>query len=161
MSDELGRDAGSVSVLLRKHANFEHDLQTLASRVQEIQDDSSKLQASYAGDKAREITSREADVVNAWLNLQAMCDARKSKLSDTGDLFKFFNMVRTLMLWMDDLTRQMNSSEKPRYLTLLVLTFLCPQISHQLFSLINQSCLNISSLILTKCILRFVSFLHV
>ncbi|KAG1673120.1 Spectrin beta chain [Nymphon striatum] len=114
MSDELGRDAGSVSVLLRKHANFEHDLQTLASRVQEIQEDSDKLQASYAGDKAREITSREADVVNAWLNLQGMCEARKAKLSDTGDLFKFFNMVRTLMLWMDDLTRQMNSSEKPR-----------------------------------------------
>ncbi|KAG1659213.1 Spectrin beta chain [Nymphon striatum] len=114
MSDELGRDAGSVSVLLRKHANFEHDLQTLASRVQEIQEDSDKLQASYAGDKAREITSREADVVNAWLNLQGMCEARKAKLSDTGDLFKFFNMVRTLMLWMDDLTRQMNSFRKTK-----------------------------------------------
>lgn len=124
MSDELGRDAGSVSVLLRKHANFEHDLQTLESRVDDIQDDSSKLQAAYAGDKAREITSREAEVVNAWHNLQAMCDARRFKLSDTGDLFKFFNMVRNLMLWMDDITRQMNSSEKPRYAFLSDIAFL-------------------------------------
>lgn len=33
---------------------------------------------------------------------------------DTGDLFRFFNMVRTLMIWMDDVVRQMNTSEKPR-----------------------------------------------
>lgn len=50
----------------------------------------------------------------AWANLQGMCDTRRLKLSDTGDLFKFFNMVRTLMLWMEDVVRQMNTSEKPR-----------------------------------------------
>ena len=73
-----------------------------------------KLQAAYAGDKAKEITNREAEVVNAWLNLQGLCDARKGKLADTGDLFKFFNMCRILMLWMDDVNRQMNTTEKPR-----------------------------------------------
>ncbi|KAL1138874.1 hypothetical protein AAG570_008936 [Ranatra chinensis] len=114
MSDELGRDAGSVSTLQRKHQNFLQDLQTLQSQVQAISDESSKLQASYAGDKAKEITNREGEVVSAWAALQAMCDARRSKLADTGDLFKFFNMVRTLILWMDDVIRQMNTSEKPR-----------------------------------------------
>jgi spectrin beta len=84
------------------------------SQVQQIQDESAKLQASYAGDKAKEITNREAEVVTAWANLQALCDGRRQKLADTGDLFKFFNMVRTLMLWMDDVVRQMNTSEKPR-----------------------------------------------
>ena len=73
-----------------------------------------KLQAAYAGDKAKEITNREAEVVNAWLNLQGLCDARNGKLADTGDLFKFFNMCRILMLWMDDVNRQMNTTEKPR-----------------------------------------------
>jgi len=53
-------------------------------------------------------------VLHAWDNLQAMCDARKQKLADTGDLFRFFNMVRILMIWMEDLVRQMNTSEKPR-----------------------------------------------
>lgn len=33
MSDELGRDAGSVSTLQRKHQNFIQDLQTLQSQV--------------------------------------------------------------------------------------------------------------------------------
>ncbi|XP_046383490.1 spectrin beta chain isoform X6 [Ischnura elegans] len=114
MSDELGRDAGSVSALQRKHQNFLQDLLTLQSQIQQIQEDSAKLQASYAGDKAKEITNREGEVVSAWKQLQAICDARKQKLADTGDLYKFFNMVRTLMLWMDDVVRQMNTSEKPR-----------------------------------------------
>ncbi|XP_066961573.1 spectrin beta chain isoform X23 [Macrobrachium rosenbergii] len=114
ISDELGRDAGSVSALQRKHQNFVQDLVMLQQQVQQIQEDSSKLQAAYAGDKAREITNREAEVVSAWLNLQGMCEERRIKLHDTGDLFKFFNMVRTLILWMDDVIRQMNTTEKPR-----------------------------------------------
>lgn len=114
VSDELGRDAGSVSALQRKHTNFIQDLMTLHSQVQQIQEESAKLQAAYAGDKAKEITNREQEVLVAWSNLQGMCDARKQKLADTGDLFKFFNMIRTLMLWMEDVVRQMNTSEKPR-----------------------------------------------
>jgi len=82
--------------------------------VQQIQEESAKLQDAYAGDKAKEITNREQEVLHAWDNLQAMCDARKQKLADTGDLFRFFNMVRILMIWMEDLVRQMNTSEKPR-----------------------------------------------
>ncbi|KMQ98255.1 spectrin beta chain isoform x6 [Lasius niger] len=85
MSDELGRDAGS-------------------SQVTQIEEESAKLQASYAGDKAREITNREAEVVAAWNNLQSLCEGRRTKLEDTGDLFRFFNMVRTLMIWMDDVS---------------------------------------------------------
>lgn len=114
VSDELGRDAGTVSALQRKHNNFIQDLLTLYSQVQQIQEESIKLQAAYAGDKAKEITNREQEVLQAWANLQGLCETRKQKLSDTGDLFKFFNMVRTLMLWMEDVVRQMNTSEKPR-----------------------------------------------
>ncbi|CAH1390274.1 unnamed protein product [Nezara viridula] len=114
MSEELGRDAGSVSVLQRKHQGFMQDLQTLQSQVNAICDESNKLQASYAGDKAREITNRETEVVSAWAGLQGLCEARKAKLDDTGDLFRFFIMVRTLILWMDDVIRQMNTTEKPR-----------------------------------------------
>lgn len=114
VSDELGRDAGSVSTLQRKHQNFMQDLLTLQSQVQQIQEESAKLQASYAGDKAREITNREQEVLQAWANLHGMCESRRLKLSDTGEVFKFFNMVRILMLWMEDVVRQMNTSEKPR-----------------------------------------------
>merc|ERR1719225_1210489 len=114
MPDELGRDGGSVSALQRKHANFIQDLQGLENQVRMIQEESAKLQAAYAGDKAMEITNREREVVRAWLELQGMGDNRYSKLNDTSDLFKFFQMVRNLMVWMDDLVRQMSTSEKPR-----------------------------------------------
>lgn len=114
MSDELGRDAGSVNGLQRKHQNFLQDLQTLQSQVNQIQEESAQLQASYAGDRAKEITNREQEVVAAWTALQVACDQRHRKLLDTGDLFKFFNLVRTLMQCMDEWIRQMNTSEKPR-----------------------------------------------
>lgn len=94
---------------------YQIDIIIIFLQVQQIQEESAKLQASYAGDKAKEITNREGEVLAAWAALQSDCDARRLKLADTGDLFKFFNMVRTLMLWMDDVLRQMNTSEKPRY----------------------------------------------
>ncbi|XP_023337071.1 spectrin beta chain isoform X7 [Eurytemora carolleeae] len=114
MSDELGRDGATVSMLQRKHHNFLQDLMSLLVQVASIQEDSAKLQAAYAGEKAMEITNREREVVRAWMELQAFGDSRKRKLNDTGDLFRFFAMVRNLMLWMDDLMRQMSTSEKPR-----------------------------------------------
>merc|ERR1712223_1854560 len=114
MSEELGRDSGSVSALLRKHQNFLQDLQGLHAQVTAIQEESAKLQAAYAGDKAMEITNGEREVVRAWLELQNIGESRKSKLNDTSDLFKFFAMVRNLILWMDDLMRQMKTSGKPR-----------------------------------------------
>lgn len=114
MSDEFGRDAVSVSNLLRKHTNFEHDLQTLKAAVQQICDKSAELQVLYAGDRANDIVQRENEVVSAWKNLLGGCDFRRTKLEDTGDLHKFFNMVRDLLLWMGDTVREMNTSEKPR-----------------------------------------------
>ena len=69
MSDKLGRDGASVSILQRKHQNFLQDLSTLQSQFEAIQEDSAKLQAAYAGGKAMEITNREREVVRAWMEL--------------------------------------------------------------------------------------------
>ncbi|XP_065563390.1 spectrin beta chain-like isoform X3 [Artemia franciscana] len=114
MSEDLGRDSGAVSLLLRKHQNFIQDLQSLQLAVQQVQDDSAKLQTLYAGDRAREITSREEEVITAWKNLQGFCEERRNKLIDTGDLCRFFQLVKALMIWMEDTVRQMNTTEKPR-----------------------------------------------
>lgn len=103
-----------LSTFLKSIDSSFQDLQTLQSQVQGVQEDSQRLQTAYAGDKAREITGREGEVVNAWLQLQALCEGRRQKLADTGDLFRFFSMVRTLVLWIEDLIRQMNTTEKPR-----------------------------------------------
>merc|ERR550519_2869385 len=72
MSDDLGRDGASVSALQRKHQNFLQDLHSLQSQVEAIREDSGKLQAAYAGEKAMEITNREREVLRAWMELQAM-----------------------------------------------------------------------------------------
>ncbi|OQV17845.1 Spectrin beta chain [Hypsibius exemplaris] len=114
VSDDLGRDSGTISAHQRKHASFQQDLIPLGQQVEGIQERATKLLNAYAGDRAREIQVREAEVVNAWRQLNQMVDVRRQKLSDTGDLFRFFNMVRDLMLWMDDVSRQMNTSERAR-----------------------------------------------
>merc|ERR1719277_663906 len=93
MPDELGRDSGSVSALQRKHTNFIQDLQGLQQQVQAIQEQSATLQDAYAGDKALEIVNREREVVRALLELQQLGENRKLRLSDTSDLFRFFQMV--------------------------------------------------------------------
>ncbi|XP_071163393.1 spectrin beta chain-like isoform X23 [Mytilus edulis] len=112
--DELGRDAQSVAALQRKHANFENDLVTLGTQVQSIQEESVKLQTGYAGDRCKEINYREEEVVNAWKNLQLNVTSRKNKLADASDLYRFFNLVRDLLLWMEDIIRQITTQEKPR-----------------------------------------------
>ncbi|XP_073946334.1 spectrin beta chain isoform X1 [Choristoneura fumiferana] len=114
VSDELGRDALSVGALQRKHHTFMQDLTTLQHQVEAISAECGRLGASYAGDKAAEITRREAEVAEAWASLQAACAARKAKLEDADDLYRFLNQVRNLTLWMDDVVRQMNTGEKPR-----------------------------------------------
>ncbi|GBP22289.1 Spectrin beta chain [Eumeta japonica] len=114
VSEELGRDAMSVGALQRKHHNFMQDLSTLHQQVEAISAECARLVASYAGDKAAEITRREAEVVEAWAALQAACGARKAKLEDADDLYRFLNQVRNLTIWMDDVVRQMNTGEKPR-----------------------------------------------
>lgn len=83
-------------------------------QVQAIQEESNRLQTGYAGDKKAEIEDREAEVVNAWKNLNLMVNSRRVTLADAHDLFKFFSMVRDLILWMDDIIRQMKTQEKPR-----------------------------------------------
>ena len=101
--------------LMQDRRNSNPSIWSCCPQVQAIQEDAAKLLVAYSGDKAREIQEREMEVINAWRNLQIHVEARKKKLSDTNDLYRFFNLVRDLMLWMDDMIRQMNTQEKPRW----------------------------------------------
>jgi spectrin beta len=113
--EELGRDAQSVAQLQRRHLTYEeNDLKTLEQRVAQIQDESSKLINLYAGDKAKDIKDREQEVLNEWANLRRFVDTRKRALNDMSDLYKFFNMSRDLMMWMETQMRQMRNEDKPR-----------------------------------------------
>lgn len=113
--EEVGRDAQTVAQLQRRHATFEEsDLLTLGGKVSQIQDEASKLHNLYAGDRAKEIRDKEQQVLNEWNNLQAVTGVRKRQLTDMNDLYKFFNMSRDLMMWMETQMRQMRNDDKPR-----------------------------------------------
>ncbi|XP_063552256.1 spectrin beta chain, non-erythrocytic 1 isoform X3 [Gorilla gorilla gorilla] len=114
LPEELGRDQNTVETLQRMHTTFEHDIQALGTQVRQLQEDAARLQAAYAGDKADDIQKRENEVLEAWKSLLDACENRRVRLVDTGDKFRFFSMVRDLMLWMEDVIRQIEAQEKPR-----------------------------------------------
>lgn len=114
LPEELGRDQNTVETLQRMHTTFEHDIQALGTQVRQLQEDAARLQAAYAGDKADDIQKRENEVLEAWKALLDACEGRRVRLLDTGDKFRFFSMVRDLMLWMEDVIRQIEAQEKPR-----------------------------------------------
>ncbi|XP_063736627.1 spectrin beta chain, non-erythrocytic 1-like isoform X1 [Eleginops maclovinus] len=114
LPEEAGRDQNTVETLQRMHSAFEHDIQALGTQVRQLQDDAVRLQAAYAGDKADDIQRREQEVLEAWRVLLESCDARRLRLLDTGDKFRFFSLVRDLMLWMEDVIRLIEAQENPR-----------------------------------------------
>lgn len=83
--------------------------------MQQVQEEAAQLIVAYSGEKAREIQTNELEVVNAWRNLQYRVGLRKNQLNDSNDIFRFFGMVRDLVNWMNDMTRQMTTQEKPRF----------------------------------------------
>uniref|UniRef100_A0A1I8EKU7 Spectrin beta chain n=1 Tax=Wuchereria bancrofti TaxID=6293 RepID=A0A1I8EKU7_WUCBA len=112
--EDLGRDSSSVGALKRKHQNFLKDIEAIGQQVAQIERDALELRDAYAGDRAIEIGAREAEVHKAWRQLRAVCDARSMRLGDTSDLFRFMIMVRDLLLWMNEVKREMTSQERPK-----------------------------------------------
>ncbi|XP_072024969.1 spectrin beta chain-like isoform X3 [Amphiura filiformis] len=114
MSQELGKDAQTVTVLKRKHEAYQSDIHTFKAAVDQVKEEAALLRAAYAGEKAKEIDAREQEVIDAWNKLNFGIDERAEKLTDTGDLFKFLNMVRLIQMWMDDMILQVTTQDRPR-----------------------------------------------
>ncbi|CAB1316083.1 unnamed protein product [Coregonus sp. 'balchen'] len=114
LPSDLGRDLNTVQHLHRQHTAYEHDIQALSGQVNQVQDDAARLQKAYAGEKAEEIHRSEHSVTEAWEGLLGASQARRHLLLDTVEKFRFVNMVRDLMLWMDGVNLQIDAHDSPR-----------------------------------------------
>lgn len=123
--EEIGRDSKSVTELQRKHTAFERELQALGLQVHAVQQDAALLLPAYADAREKLIRDKRDEVLNAWRNLQRLCDARRGRLMDTFDLYRFLNMVRELMAWIDSVLKEMAAQERPKYAFFLLRVFLC------------------------------------
>ncbi|KAG8437845.1 hypothetical protein GDO86_008518 [Hymenochirus boettgeri] len=112
--EETGRDLNTAEAMQRMHTASEHDIQALSAQVKQVQEDAARLQKAYAGEKAADIHRHEQSVSEGWEELQNASSARRQLLVDTVEKFRFFRMVRDLMLWMDDINLQIDAQEKPR-----------------------------------------------
>nr|XP_040035677.1 spectrin family protein isoform X2 [Gasterosteus aculeatus aculeatus] len=114
LPSDLGRDLNTVQHLHRQHNTFENDIQALSGQVNQVQDDAARLQKAYAGEKADDINRSEQAVTSAWEGLLEAGQARRLLLLDTVEKFRFLNMVRDLMLWMDSVNLQIDAHDSPR-----------------------------------------------
>ncbi|KAI9542430.1 Spectrin beta chain, non-erythrocytic 1 [Dissostichus eleginoides] len=114
LPSDLGRDLNTVQHLHRQHNTFENDIQALSGQVNQVQDDAARLQKAYAGEKADDINRSESAVSIAWEALLKAGQTRRLLLLDTVEKFRFFNMVRDLMLWMDGVNLQIDAHDSPR-----------------------------------------------
>ncbi|KAM4690497.1 spectrin beta chain, erythrocytic [Rhinophrynus dorsalis] len=114
LPEELGGDVHTAESLHRIHTAFERDINYIGTQVQLFQDTATRLCAAYAGDQAMDIQKKEREVVEAWKALLDACDGRRVELISAAEKFRFFSMVRDLMLWMENIIRQIETQEKPR-----------------------------------------------
>ncbi|KAM8920870.1 spectrin beta chain, erythrocytic [Pelodytes ibericus] len=114
LPEEVGADQYTAESLHRVHTAFERDIHYIGSQVQLFQETAGRLHAAYAGDQAVDIQKKEREIVEAWKGLLDACDGRRTELISAAEKFRFFSMVRDLMLWMENVIRQIETQEKPR-----------------------------------------------
>ena len=112
--EDVGVDAKTAQLFRRKHDAFVSEVHAIEAEVLSLQERAVGLLAQYAADKADEVRDWERKVVDAWNNLQTRLKQRQLQLMDADDLYRFFNVARDLMAWMEEITSQMAKSEKPR-----------------------------------------------
>ncbi|KAG8449507.1 hypothetical protein GDO86_016232 [Hymenochirus boettgeri] len=114
LPEDLGGDIHTAQSFHRVHTAFERDINFIGTQVQQYQDTAAHLYAAYAGVQAVDIQKKEQEVVEAWKALLDACDGRRTELVSAAEKFKFFTMVRDLMLWMENIIRLIETQEKPR-----------------------------------------------
>nr|XP_026689485.1 spectrin beta chain, non-erythrocytic 1 isoform X2 [Ciona intestinalis] len=112
--DELGRDHDAVENFQREHDIFAQDIKAIGLQVEVITAAGNELQEGYAGDDLHEIEKKIEAVQSAWNNLLTLVKKRAALLSDALNKFRFMNLCRDLMDWMETTVRQIDLQEKPR-----------------------------------------------
>nr|CAB3266546.1 spectrin beta chain, non-erythrocytic 1-like [Phallusia mammillata] len=112
--EELGRDYSVVEDFKRKHDIFAQDVKAIGAQVEVVKSEGHGLENQYAGEDLQKIQDTGKAVIEDWNNLLSLIKNRAALLSDALAKFRFFNMARDLMAWMDSTIRQMDLQEKPK-----------------------------------------------
>uniref|UniRef100_A0A8C3IB43 Spectrin beta, non-erythrocytic 4 n=1 Tax=Chrysemys picta bellii TaxID=8478 RepID=A0A8C3IB43_CHRPI len=87
----------------------------IPQQVRQLQEGAAQLRTVYAGENADAIATKEQDVLRAWKELLGSCEACRLQITTTTDKMRFTSMVRDLISWMDGVSCQIGTGEKPRY----------------------------------------------
>ncbi|XP_029426950.1 spectrin beta chain, non-erythrocytic 4 [Rhinatrema bivittatum] len=103
--------AGSLQRML---SSFEQDVQNLVIQVRQLQESAAQLRTVYAGANAEAIVLKEQEVTRSWKELLASCEDCRLHINTTTDKMRFLGMARDLISWMENITCQIGTGEKPR-----------------------------------------------
>ncbi|CAF3226908.1 unnamed protein product [Rotaria socialis] len=110
LSDDFGKDLQSVQNLQRKHDNVERDISVLQEKVENLRKDGARIQEDVP-EGADQIDKRLNDMIQAWDDLRAKSDERKTVLNESFRLHRFLSEFRDLMSWALDMEAQLSSDE--------------------------------------------------
>ena len=86
----------------------------ICTQVENVCECGRELEKSYAGPDLAKIVEQEKLVQDAWDSLLSHIQKRAALLSDALDKFKFLNLVRDLLSWLESVLRQINAQERPK-----------------------------------------------
>lgn len=109
-TDDVGKDLTSVQRLIRKHDALERDLVALGDRVKQLDVKAADLAQTHP-QEAEGICQHQEQINQAWNDLTAKAEARKTKLLDSLDLQKFLADGRDLQSWMNTMNALVTSND--------------------------------------------------
>ncbi|XP_030069558.1 spectrin beta chain, non-erythrocytic 5 [Microcaecilia unicolor] len=95
---DYGKDVESVASLIRRHEEMEREINVIQSRIEAL-----KLQSNFLSDRNpamnNQLTTKQREMVDSWLQLQGEAKQRKEKLVASYQLQRFNLEGRELLDW--------------------------------------------------------------
>ncbi|XP_077298885.1 alpha spectrin [Arctopsyche grandis] len=115
-TDDSYLDPTNLNGKVQKHQNFEQELQTNKSRVDDIISTGQELihQKHYA---SPQIESRTSEIVELWDTLAGASDKKGSKLQEASQQQQFNRTVEDVELWLSEIEGQLLSEDYGKDLT--------------------------------------------
>lgn len=98
----------------KQHDKTTEDLKAIFSHVQQIKEKSIKLQAAYAGDKAKEIADLEKEILQAWNDLKRRKQATSQHIykKTLNVWFRISDQLRLIKKWFEKMQPKITYFER-------------------------------------------------
>merc|ERR1712183_637935 len=113
VSTEIGKDYQTVEDNKRKHDIFAQDVKAISTQVETVCKCGRELEECYAGSELQLIVCKREEVEKSWKELLTNIQKRAAVINDALQYYKFLNIVKHLLAWLQNVLCQIDSQPKP------------------------------------------------